>query len=374
MKCIKEYIRDGKKLYRVNNLYLGIDPYTRKEVRRGGSGFESRKEANLFISRMKLEFQNGTLFGINKRQTFKDIYELWFIDHKREVKESTIRNIDSYSKNLLESIGSKHINKITRIDIQGLVNSYIDAGYKKNTIKGRLSIIKMVFDYALFNNIISVNPVVGVRIRYKEENFEDITQKFYEKHELLHFLDILKKNYDTQTQAIFSLLAYTGARVGEVLALEWSDIDFKAKTIDINKTIAMNLENKIIVQPPKSKSSRRVLQVGSETIEILLKYKEEQFTNKGILFKNSKKNYFFTTNITDKYKAICKKYNIRYITTHGFRHTHCTLLCESGVDLKAAQDRLGHGDIKMTAKIYAHTTKKMRENLGNKFEEYLSAI
>lgn len=374
MKNIKEYEKNGKKLYRVNNLYLGVNPYTGKEVRRSQSGFESKKEAALFISRMKLEFQNGSLFGINKRQTFKDIYELWFNDHKREVKESTVRNIDSYSKKILESLGSKHINKITRIDLQCLVNNYIDTGYKKNTIKGKLSIIKMVLDYALFHNIINVSPFVGIRVKNKEENFDDIAEKFYEKHELLQFLDIVRNNYNTQTLAIFSILAYTGARVGEVLALEWSDIDFKESTITINKTIALNINNKIIVQTPKSKSSRRVLQVGRETLEVLLKYKEEQFTNKGILFKNSKKNYFFPTNITEKYKGICSKYNLRYITTHGFRHTHCSLLCESGVDLTSIQDRLGHGDIKMTAKIYAHTTKKMRENLGTKFEEYISAI
>lgn len=68
--------------------------------------------------------------------------------------------------------------------------------------------------------------------------------------------------------------------------------------------------------------------------------------------------------VTRKYiKQVCKKYNLREITTHGFRHTHCSFLFESGASIKEVQDRLGHSDIQTTMNIYAHVTKDTKEKL-----------
>lgn len=86
-----------------------------------------------------------------------------------------------------------------------------------------------------------------------------------------------------------------------------------------------------------------------------------------------KKNEFLQPTKTRKWiLQVQKKYHLKEITTHGLRHTHCSLLFEAGVKIKEVQDRLGHSDIQTTMNIYAHVTEKAKDSDIQKFEEYLS--
>ncbi|SLM97812.1 Integrase [Brachybacterium faecium] len=69
---------------------------------------------------------------------------------------------------------------------------------------------------------------------------------------------------------------------------------------------------------------------------------------------------------------IITKYNLKRITTHGFRHTHCSLLFESGASIQEVQDRLGHSDVQTTMNIYTHVTEKAKEQTADKFAQYVS--
>ena len=90
----------------------------------------------------------------------------------------------------------------------------------------------------------------------------------------------------------------------------------------------------------------------------------------------------FTDDITNSYlylnfmnanlKRICKKYDFKEIKVHGFRHTHCSLMFESGATIQEVQDRLGHSDLKTTMGIYAHVTQKQKDNLAVKFSKYVN--
>ncbi|MDG4521186.1 site-specific integrase [Streptococcus suis] len=70
-------------------------------------------------------------------------------------------------------------------------------------------------------------------------------------------------------------------------------------------------------------------------------------------------------------RCILKKYDLPYITPHGFRHTHCSLLFEAGASIKEVQERLGHEDIKTTMNIYAHVTENTKEKTAEKFAKFL---
>lgn len=376
MANIKEFIKDGKKLFKVNNLYLGINPYKGTEVRKSGT-FNSRKEANLFISRMKLEFEKGELFGINKRQTFKEVYDLWLETYKRTVKESTLNKRVYNSEVVLQHFGNTTIKKITRIDCQQFINRLADKGYTKGYISCKTTVLKLVLKYAFDNDIITKNPSINLDLPKTKQNKEI---KYYNKEELIKFLDIVKKNYNKQHYLIFSLLAHTGARISEILALSWSDIDFNKNEISINKTLADGLNYKVVVQTPKSQASIRTIDVDPELIQELRRFKLEQAEqilkqgkqNKGIVFPNENySKYVRRETIRNKLKFICKEHNLKYINPHGFRHTHCSLLFEAGVPIQVVQERLGHSNIKTTMDIYNHVTEKLKAGTGANFAKYL---
>ena len=198
------------------------------------------------------------------------------------------------------------------------------------------------------------------------------------KLRILHDVVLKKKLY-----IMFRVLAYTGMRKGELQALEWSDIDFIDNTININKTLSINSEHKITVQTPKSKSSIRKISIDEETKLILKRWKikqKELFFSIGtrvkknqLCFTNDITNDYLYLNFTnDKLKKICKKHKFKEIKIHGFRHTHCSLLFESGFTIQEVQDRLGHSDLKTTMSIYAHVTEKQRDNMADKFANFMA--
>lgn len=76
--------------------------------------------------------------------------------------------------------------------------------------------------------------------------------------------------------------------------------------------------------------------------------------------------------MNDKLRKICKKHKFKEIKIHGFRHTHCSLLFESGFTIQEVQDRLGHSDLKTTMSIYAHVTEKQRDKMADKFAKFMA--
>ncbi len=170
----------------------------------------------------------------------------------------------------------------------------------------------------------------------------------------------------------FYLLAYTGLRKSEALALHWDDIDFKTKTLSVKR----NITDGHILLEPKTKTSIRQIWLDDGTIKILSDYKKFQLPilHNPIVFRNTQDNYTAMSQPLKKLNKIIKKYNLPKISIHGFRHTHCSLLFEAGATIKEVQDRLGHKNVKTTMDIYAHVTKETKKDVADKFSNYMKAL
>ncbi|MEI7412390.1 site-specific integrase [Staphylococcus hominis] len=183
---------------------------------------------------------------------------------------------------------------------------------------------------------------------------------------------------------MFRLLGFTGMRRGELMALTWEDINFKNKTISIDKTVTIGLNGKEIIQPPKTHSSIRVISIDDRTLSILKNWRVEQrklclmhghntSDKSQCLFTNLRTNKRLQVQHPNKaMDKICKKYNFKKIKIHGFRLTHCSLLFEADLSIQEVQDRLGHGDISTTMDVYGHITEKQREKVAENFTNYIS--
>ena len=379
---IKEYInkRDNKKYYMIK-VYLGKDENgKRKETTR--RGFKTKKEALLCEAKIKTEIATNGLLNTDVT-TFKEIYELWYEGYQHTIKESTLV-VNSYVfKLLLDKLEHIQLKKITLPFCQKIITDY-SKEFSLSTLEKIKIYGGMIFDYAVKMKVIYSNPMKDVLLPKRQV---DITSNdkdlYYTKDELNHFLKLVDSTNDIKLSAMFRVLAYTGIRKGELQALEWSDIDFTNNTININKTLSINSEHKITVQTPKSKSSIRCISIDEETKLILKRWKAKQrelFFSLGIRVK--KNQLCFTNDITndylylnftnDKLSKICKKHKFKEIKIHGFRHTHCSLLFESGFTIQEVQDRLGHSDLKTTMSVYAHVTEKQRDNMADKFAKFMA--
>ena len=380
---IKQYTKksDGKKYY-MFQIFLGRDEITGKKRYTTRRGFKTRKEALLCEAKIKTEIDTNGLLNTDVT-TFKEIYELWYEGYQHTIKESTLV-VNSYVfKLLLDKLEHIQLKKITLPYCQKIINNYSKsfslAVLKKIKIYG-----SMILDYAVKMKVIYSNPMKDVLLPKKKDDItSDDKDKYYSKEELKQFLELVESEQDIKLTAMFRLLAYTGIRKGELQALNWDDIDFTNNMITVNKTLALNTDKKVVVQTPKSKSSIRSISIDEQTANILKRWKlkqRERFLMIGTRIK--KYQPCFTEEITNSYlylnfmnanlKRICKKNEFKLIKVHGFRHTHCSLLFESGFTIQEVQDRLGHSDLKTTMSIYAHVTEKQRDNMADKFAKFMA--
>ena len=382
MAQIKKYTKkDGSKAY-MFNLYLGTDPVTGKQRRTTRRGFRTMAEAKTALSRLELEvIENGLPTSSRKIMTFEEVYNMWLEQYKNTVKESTLYiQTNVFKIQILPYFGTLKVDKIDTAYCQKQVNRLVKSIKNYNNA---INLIRHIFDYAKSMKQIKVNPMNDIVIPKKRKTLDDNDSQvnFYNKDQLKIFLETLKKHAPYQMYVVFRVLAFTGMRKGELSALKWTDVDFENGTISISKTVAFDENGKQHIQTPKTKKSNRTIPIDKTTLDILKTWKNElrkemfkQGKNidkgDGLIF-HSKCGKFIIEYINPFLITVVKKYDLPPIKPHGFRHTHASLLFESGASIKEVQDRLGHENIKTTMDIYAHVTQSAREKTAEKFANYI---
>ena len=378
---IKEYTTpSGKKRYRFN-LYVGVDETTGHSIQIRKQGYKSKKEAQEAYLNYQLKVIKGEYIPESKGHiTFNKLYVMWLKIYRETVKTSTYATTTRYFEDhILKQLGSKYIDILSVLDCQKAVNIWFNDAPK--TYKRFMRYTNNVLNYGINNlELISKNPmnkVIPPKAKNKPKPFTD----FYSKDELNIFLRDAKE-YNFKYFVFFRLLAYSGMRKGEALALKWSDINFKDNTISINKDVTVGLNNELYEDTPKTENSFRTLDMDATTMEYLKEWRlmqQKTMLKLGYNFLNSDNLPFSTINngylSMSKPRqwnvAICKKYKLRRIKIHGFRHTHASLLFEAGASMNEVKARLGHADINTTMNIYTHVTDDQKKDTANKLVRLL---
>lgn len=377
---IKKYQKDDKTYYMFQG-YLGTDPATGKRIRVTRQGLSSSKECELEFYRLKLQFEDGG-YKKSDKYTFQEVYDLWLEQYRNTVKESTLnKTLELFELHILPHFGKMYIDMIKVNHCQEAINKWFKILKKYRILNNYTG---LVFKHGMKLGIAKDNPTKLVTVPVmKEEVDEEKVENYFSKDELITFLDYAKKGNSYLWYALFRILAFSGCRKGEILALTWEDLDFKKNNLNISKTLTLGLENKLIVQSPKTKKSKRVLSMDEITMAIMKEWKLQQAKDmlkfghntigkNQLVFTNLKNTFINPPKVGQKAELFCKRADIKKITPHGFRHTHCSLLFEAGATIKEVQDRLGHSDVQTTMNIYAHVSVKKREETAQKFASYLN--
>ncbi|MDT2864288.1 tyrosine-type recombinase/integrase [Vagococcus carniphilus] len=376
-------LKNGTKKWMFKS-YLGVDEVTGKEIRTTRRGFDTLKEAKLEEKRLQHDYlTNG--FQKAKVTTFNEAYEMWFTQYKNTVKESTwAKTGEMFVNHILPAYGDLRIEKIDVKYCQKTINKWFD--HTKTKYKRMHNYVSNVFEYAISLGIVSDNPTKRVTVpKVIEEVKEETEFNYYTKDELINFLNILEKSSNQKAYSLFYLLAFSGLRQGEALALTWSDIDFELKTLTVSKTLTRGENSRLIVLTPKTKKSARTMALDDGTLSVLKRWRKAQRTEAlKFGFNTMNKNQLIFTNIDNSFLSPAKprkwliatqeKNNLKKITVHGFRHTHCSLLFEAGASIQEVQERLGHSDVKTTMNIYTHVTKKTKKETALKFANYINIV
>lgn len=381
---IKKYTTKGGQTRYKFIIYVGVDDSTGRSIEVRRQGFKSESEAQKAYADYLNKIANGDYDSKkSKRLTFKELYEQWLKVYADTVKESTLattmRMIDQH---VLPEIGKIYIDKLTVFDCQTAVNHWCKDAPK--TFKKYIRYAAKVLNYGLHLELINTNPmekVIRPRIKKSKKDFDN----FYSKDELRKFL-IYAKQFKFKAFVFFRLLGYSGLRKGEAVALRWRDIDFKNNAVIVRSTVSKGLDNRLLIQSPKTESSSRTVSLDTQTMEILKQWQNEQrkfatvinidsnmFVFEGVLHGYITGFPMSVTTASNWNNAICKAAHLKHISLHGFRHTHASLLFDAGIPMQEIKERLGHTSITTTMNVYTHVYKKRSKETANNFESYMNA-
>lgn len=383
---IKNYTTaSGKTRYKFS-IYVGRDESTGRPKQIRKQGYKTRKEAQKAYLKIQVQIANGDYSDEKqKRMKFEDVYREWLNPYSNGVKESTLATtIRIIEGHVLPALGKYYIDGINMLECQKAVNRW--AKEAPRTYKKYVRYANKVFKYAMHLELIDSSPmdkVIRPRTVPKQKVY-----KFYDRVELKQYLRTTRQ-YKEEAYVFFYVLAYTGLRRGEALALQWQDIDFNDKTLSVKRTISKGLGNRLVLQTPKTVNSVRTITLTDGTIKVLKEWQVQQQKELPVININQGKvnpDRFVFNGMFNNYPAnvplsittvsrwndlIAKRAGLKHIRLHDFRHTHASLLFDSGASMQDVKDRLGHSSIKTTMDIYTHLPKERKLKTMSKFSEYM---
>lgn len=312
----------------------------------------------------ELKHQMSIGIRIDDDSTFREVTDIWIKNYRIVNNTTWAKGQERLAElHLIPYLGNIKVKKLTKFDLQSLMNVMRDKGLSTSTMKKTRYIAAQIVEVAVDKKIILSNPFKGVTVA-------EIPPK--ERRALTEEeINLITRTWkDHRIGYAVMVMLFCGLRRGEVLALDWSDFDFKAKVIHVTKSVIFK-NNAPVIKGPKSQAGIRDVPLPDFLITILKgvrkdnaiflpSHQGERMTEASYV--RAWKSYEHYLNIQagghtasrsrEKYLAI------DHITAHMLRHTYASLLYEAGVDLKSAQRFLGHSDVETTMEIYTHLTKK----------------
>lgn len=380
---IKSYItHSGKKRFGFT-IYLGKDETTGNSIQIRKRGFKTQSSAVQKYESVERKIRSGEYNPLqNSRYRVKDFYKIWFANYSNTVKGSTSRLIIIlFKSHILKALGNVYLDKLTVVICQKVVNRWSKEQGKELFTLNTVYLTKML-NYAVMIDIIPSNPMKKVIKPRITEHHKEFTN-YYSKSELTQFLEACRETKRPKIYTAFRVLSYSGMRIGELLALKWSDIDFENNTININKTLTATRHN-FKIGSPKTPNSYRTLSMDAKTMQVLKNWRFQQrrdlfklgfnpFNQDQFVFSNSKNSFLNEVTVRGWNIAVCKKNHLRCITLHGFRHTHASLLFQAHTPMEDVKERLGHSSITTTMNVYTHVTKTQKTEAINNFANFMES-
>ena len=312
-------------------------------------------EVALNIAKLKCKMGETRMKKVEENETSFCSYFLdWMNTYKKgAVREVTFKKYQMAYKNLYAIIGDMKIGDIDRKAYQMIINEYAET-HEKATCYDFHHIIKSCIMDAVDEGLIERDPTRKVVIKGKSPAQKKL--KFLSEYELKKLLEDLTLGPEPSWDWLIFLIAKTGLRFSEALAVTPNDFDFEKLTLNIDKT--WNYKNGGGFDKTKNRSSVRKVTFDwmvATKFSVLIKNLEDKeapiFVNINPVVYNSTVN-----GILERH---CKKQGIPVITIHGLRHTHASVLLANGVSTPSVSKRLGHSSISTTQKVYIHIIQEL---------------
>ncbi len=310
---------------------------------------------------IKKDLEISTFNAGNPLVTTKieDVYSLWIYGVKLNSKPNTIVKYEGIFRNHISDIKNIPIAEINRATVNVFTKKLQSKGLSNKTINDILIVLNMLLNYAAEEYEINIPKIKYLREPRNKTRYLTVAEE-------KRLIDYLMTN--TDVHKFGTLLAlFTGIRIGELCALKWEDIT--ENTIVINKTmtrVKLSEKSEVIVQPPKSECSVRIIPYPKQLLKLYNKFKQS-----GYVMSTKRIEYTEPRYMQMKFEKYVHDCELKGVTFHTLRHTFATRCIEAGVDAKTVSELLGHYDTNITLNRYIHSSFELKQNSIEKMENLL---
>lgn len=414
-------LKSGKIVYEYAFEIASVDG---KRKRKTKSGFSTKREAREAGKLAQQTYENIGQAIEPSDMSFSDFLDEWMNQEcKLTCKASTIQGYEKKIRLYIKPVlGGYRLKSITKSNLQDFITKMYNDGFSRNTISSIKGLLTKSFDFAVDRHYITITPATKLIIPTKLQPQKSTRTK---KHVYIpkEIIDKIFERFPEGTSAYIPLMIayHTGLRLGEIFALVWEDIDFKNKTLSVNRQVQWSSgeqrsedERKRTNGTSESNgywyfnspkyNSYRTIDIDDVLLAALEKEYDKQVKARDYYaeyynqyYCNHKMAFSKTDDVQPENKIsqnksdnivnfICRREDGSYISprttqhishiihtqlnypeydTHSLRHTHGTMLLENGADLVYIQRRLGHKDLKTTMEVYTNHLTDIIKERGN---------
>ena len=300
---------------------------------------------------------------------YKDWLNVWINNYiKPQLKRQTFKKYESIVRlHIMPFLGEYELIDLSAIELQKFVGDRIEKGLKSSTVNAIITVLKMSLKAAVETEVVEKQYSDKIRrpklIQKQIECFSIEEQKKIESY--------IIKTHNLKMYGVVIAL-YTGLRIGELLSIEWADVDTKRACIRINKTCYDSWCNGRYVKcvdVPKTLTSIRIIPLPRQIIPFLKEIKEKTHSKYVIIGKTNEGAQ--VRSYQHSFEILLKRLGISHKGFHALRHTFATRAIECGVDVKTLSEIMGHKNVEITLNRYAHCFMEHKHEMINRLGKLL---
>ena len=343
--------------------------YDKRSGRRIRKTFHRKAEARAWREDARAALRSGQ-FRVASKVTVRQAAEQWLADARAGIvtnrsgdqyKPSAIRAYNQALRlRVLDEIGDMRFAEVRRGDLQRLVDKLVAAGLSASTVQCSLLPLRAMYRRAISLDEIGVNPTTGLKLPAVRGRRDKIVAPDV----AAAMLDALKP----ADRALWATALYAGLRRGELLALQWEDVDTTKGRVHVSRSWDVYERRDV---GPKSAEGKRTVPMAGRLRTILLEHQVATGRREGLVFGTLPGRPFNPSKAHERAHAAWEAAGLDRITLHDARHTYASLMIAAGVNAKALSAYMGHANISITLDRYGHLMPGNEDEAAGLLDAYL---
>ena len=328
----------------------------------------TKKEAEKILRERLLSVDNGS-FVDKSKETVSEFMNRWLETYAAtNVTLRTAHGYEGYSRRYINpTIGKIALQSLTPSQVQKVYADMLERGLSNTTVLHLHRLLKEALGHAVKWGIIARNVAEAASPPRPE-------QKQMPMWDVPTIIDFLELSHGTRFGHIHEFAVLTGLRRSEICGLKWESVDLEAGSLSVVATLQRIKGHGLVTGTPKTKRSRRTVDLAPETIDLLRTIRGGQMAQQleyGSVWQNT--GYVFTDidgsplapdMLTKDFCGLVREHGLPQLTFHGLRHAFATLGLKAGISPKVVSEALGHSNIGITLDTYSHVLPNMQTELS----------